>query len=198
MNKNLIDMKKCGRCKNYKELDLFNKDKHNKTGYCSRCRSCDKEYKSVPERKERRKIRDLQRRDEINKYQREYQKSHRQQFNSYMKKYADKNREKVRERNNKIYNQEKQKPKNNARAAKRRASRLQRTPKWLTMEHLDQITLLYKEAQKITKNTGILHTVDHIEPLQGLEVSGLHVPWNLQIMVGPGPNGNFALKNRRK
>ena len=66
--------------------------------------------------------------------------------------------------------------------AKRRASKLQRTPEWLTQEHHDQIAAKYEERERITQETGIEHHVDHILPLQGKNVSGLHVPWNLQVI----------------
>lgn len=67
--------------------------------------------------------------------------------------------------------------------SKRRSIKLQRTPKWLT--HIDYIAIeqFYIEAAKLTKETGIKHEVDHIIPLQGKTVSGLHVPNNLQILV---------------
>ena len=66
--------------------------------------------------------------------------------------------------------------------AKRRASLLQRTPKWLTTDDLNKIKLLYKFSVTLKKILNISYHVDHIIPLQGKTVSGLHVPWNLQIL----------------
>ena len=66
--------------------------------------------------------------------------------------------------------------------AKRRSAQLQRTPPWLTAEHLTQIDEFYLAAKMFQMYTGELYHVDHIEPLQGDNVSGLHVPWNLQVI----------------
>ena len=66
--------------------------------------------------------------------------------------------------------------------AKRRASKRSQTPKWLTKEQLADIRKMYGEARRLTLSTGVPHHVDHIVPLQGSLVWGLHVPWNLQIL----------------
>jgi len=54
------------------------------------------------------------------------------------------------------------------------------TPKWAD---LDAIKQFYVEAQRLTKETRIPHEVDHIIPIKGKLVSGLHVPANLQILT---------------
>jgi 5-methylcytosine-specific restriction endonuclease McrA len=68
-------------------------------------------------------------------------------------------------------------------ANRRREDFRRRIPKWLTKEHWDQIRAFYIEAAKLTAETGIPHVVDHIHPLRGKTVSGLHVPWNLQVIT---------------
>jgi hypothetical protein len=73
-----------------------------------------------------------------------------------------------------------------AKSAKRHAMKLQRTPKWLSKVQLFEIEgfyILAKELQWLSNPTDPLE-VDHIVPLQGKNVSGLHVPWNLQILPG--------------
>lgn len=67
--------------------------------------------------------------------------------------------------------------------AKRRAAKMQRTPSWLSEFDLDYMKSIYIQAKELEKITGIKYHVDHIIPLQGKEVSGLHVPWNLQIIT---------------
>jgi hypothetical protein len=65
-------------------------------------------------------------------------------------------------------------------ANKRRAAKLKRTPSWADLEAMRGI---YAEAARLTRDTGIPHAVDHIYPLQGKLVSGLHVSGNLQILT---------------
>ena len=67
----------------------------------------------------------------------------------------------------------------NARDAKRRAAELQATPSWADHE---QIARIYKLRKKVSDKTGVIHHVDHIVPLQGKDVCGLHVENNLAII----------------
>ena len=57
------------------------------------------------------------------------------------------------------------------------------TPKWLTKEDKRAIRQLYIDAMTVTRITGVPYVVDHIIPLLGETVSGLHVPQNLQVMT---------------
>jgi hypothetical protein len=57
------------------------------------------------------------------------------------------------------------------------------TPKWLTKEDKRAIRQLYIDAMTVTRITGVPYVVDHIVPLLGETVSGLHVPWNLRVMT---------------
>jgi len=67
-------------------------------------------------------------------------------------------------------------------AANRRAAILQRSPPWLTEEHYAQIEDMYQQAFLMKNLSGEDWHVDHIVPIRGKKVSGLHVPWNLQIL----------------
>lgn len=70
-----------------------------------------------------------------------------------------------------------------AKAAKRRAFKLNATPNWLSKKHFKDIELFYTQAKQLEKNTGIKYHVDHIVPLRGKTVCGLHVPWNLRVIT---------------
>lgn len=63
-------------------------------------------------------------------------------------------------------------------------------PSWLSKEQKKQIVAFYTEAARLTKEKGIPHEVDHIIPIRGKQVCGLHVPWNLQVLT--------SSENRRK
>lgn len=88
----------------------------------------------------------------------------------YKQEWYDKNRQKMN-RYHKFAN------------AKRRARILEATPKWLTEDH-------WKQIREIYDNCPPGYHVDHIMPLQGKELCGLHVPWNLQYLT--------ADENRKK
>lgn len=68
--------------------------------------------------------------------------------------------------------------------AKRRAAKLQRTPKWLTEKDFDLIKIEYELAAWCTKVMGEPYHVDHDIPLLGKKVSGLHTPSNLRVIRG--------------
>ena len=68
--------------------------------------------------------------------------------------------------------------------AKRKAAQLKRTPAWLTPDDHWMIEQTYELAAVRTKMFGFTWHVDHIIPLQGKLVSGLHTPHNLQVIPG--------------
>lgn len=62
---------------------------------------------------------------------------------------------------------------------RRRSAEMQATPKWAD---LSAIRAVYRMAAQAERDTGIAHEVDHIVPLRGGKVCGLHVHWNLQVL----------------
>jgi len=73
--------------------------------------------------------------------------------------------------------------KKNADTRKRQADKIKATPQWLTENHKEEIENIYIEAKRLEQLDGIKRHVDHIIPLRGAGVCGMHVPWNLQILT---------------
>lgn len=75
----------------------------------------------------------------------------------------------------------------NSDSSHRQATKIKATPAWADREAIKKV---YAESQRLSAATGITHEVDHIVPLRGLRVSGLHVQNNLQAIT--------AIENRKK
>lgn len=78
----------------------------------------------------------------------------------------------------------------NANIAKRTAAKLRAIPQWADLQ---AVAAVYATAGRMRRETGIRYEVDHIVPLQGKTVCGLHCEANLQIMV---KEKNIAKLNR--
>lgn len=70
----------------------------------------------------------------------------------------------------------------NAWARARQCAKANRIPKWLTPDDLWVMEQAYELAKLRTELFGFRWEVDHILPLRGKLVSGLHVPTNLQVI----------------
>lgn len=71
----------------------------------------------------------------------------------------------------------------NAKRQSHRNRKLQKAqPKWLSKEQITQMEDIYWLAQDLKLVSDQVYHVDHIVPLQGRNICGLHVPWNLQIL----------------
>lgn len=68
----------------------------------------------------------------------------------------------------------------NALIAKRTAAKRRAVPGWSNHE---AVKAIYRAAAELTRLTGVRHEVDHIYPLQGRTVCGLHCEANLQILT---------------
>lgn len=79
--------------------------------------------------------------------------------------------------------------------ARYKARRRCACPNWLTPEHHKEIEEIYAECKRMSETSGIPHHVDHIVPLGGEDVCGLHVPWNLQIIPA---EDNFKKSNKHE
>lgn len=65
----------------------------------------------------------------------------------------------------------------------RRRKHRDATPPWISRQQKTDIRQLYQIAITMTKTTGEQYVVDHIVPLRGEDVCGLHVPWNLRVIT---------------
>ena len=96
---------------------------------------------------------------------------------SNIKKWRANNREKIRASFKRRYDAD---PLKYVRIVEnRRLAKMQRTPKWADLEAIEQV---YRRAAQLSRDTGVKMHVDHIVPLQGRLVSGLHTVENLQII----------------
>jgi hypothetical protein len=154
-------MKTCTKCQNQKSIDLFHKDKSRKDGYRNWCKACVSLFM---------KNKHLDNPDAALKRVNEWIKNpeNRLRHNQVCAKWAKKNSAKV-----------------NARTARRYASRKKATPSWIkeSPEYMWMIEEAYELARLRTKLFDVQWEVDHIVPLRGNKVSGLHVPWNLRVVT---------------
>lgn len=162
-------MLKCSRCQEFKEEDLFNIDRSKKRGKSSYCKQCKKERESET-------------RDSINSRQRKYYKLNKEKYKQYSLKIDHKEKYKKTIEKNPYYYRNKY----NKNIAKyrfyyrnRQLLRKNATPKWADLE---KIKILYEKAVWLEQLTGLKYHVDHVIPLNGKDVCGLHIWENLQIL----------------
>lgn len=163
---------KLAKCREYRQTNgeriadyMRDYYQRNKEAIIEKCR----EYQSQAERKLADKIRQAERykelREEIRKRQNAYNatpEGRAKQRERYKRHY---------ERNQDYYT---------ANRAKRRAAELKAMPEWVDSKEL---LVFFKKARALTRKTGVKYAVDHIVPLRGRNVCGLHVPWNLQVIT---------------
>lgn len=123
------------------------------------------------------RVNNKEKRNAINKA---WKVNNKEKINALNKAWYEANKEKVRGWS-KAW-EEANKDKRYVINANRRAAKLNRTPSWLTKEDLEEIKEIYRMARRRSEVEGIQYHVDHIIPLQGKNISGLHVPSNLQIL----------------
>lgn len=150
---------------------MFNKNKRKKDGYSYECKKCHalymKEYSKRDKAKKQRNKRyaELDGKIKAKRAERvkEWRNKNRERLNEY---------DKERYKNNKhVYIQ---------RVAKRKADMINATPSWADIKAIESI---YKQAKYMKCKTGTEYHVDHIVPLKGKLVCGLHVENNLQILT---------------
>lgn len=200
----MMETKVCTKCNETKTVDLFYKRSDRLSGYTSHCKACkrahDNAHYSKPEIK--------QKVSEYAKARRELPEVKAEQF-AYRKTYnkldrvkeAKKLHQRGRRLNSEVVQKErlrdaqyaKQHPEKFAmKTRKRKIAKLNRTPFWLNDGQLFEMESVYKYCASL-RAIGLDYEVDHIIPLQGKTVSGLHAPWNLQVITA---SENAAKGNR--
>jgi hypothetical protein len=157
-------MKKCSKCQETKSTALFYKNKSKKDGLCTECKECQIAF-------------NRSNRDKKRKYNIKYYNENKTFYTAYSREYWQKHAKQI------TYTR-RVSGKANKWSADRRSAKLQRTPLWLTDDDRWVIKEIYTLAALRSEMTGIAWHVDHIIPLKGKMVSGLHVPSNLQIILG--------------
>lgn len=206
-----MEMIICNDCDLEKPSSDYGKNRQKKNGLMSRCRTCAYKRSTTWRKKNKKKDKENQRayrkrrpdkfkefytsyyhnpknKEQILKLRKESYLRRRDKILKQSKKYRDKNKEKINEgqRQYRLNNL----GKSSARARKYALQKQQAMLRCLSRDQIKEIESFYIKAKELSINTGIDHQVDHIIPLRGKEVCGLHVPWNLQILT--------AEENRKK
>ncbi len=177
-------MKVCVACKEAKSLSEFYRDRPRKDGLSPYCKPCVK-IKQAGRSKRKGNYKAGQK-----EYMRQWRAANKDKIRENDKKWREANPEKVKawakrryRKDEAIARAKKWKARNpgavNANTASRRAQKKSATPQWADPKAIEAI---YKEARRLSEETGTPHEVDHIIPLQHELVCGLHVPENLQIL----------------
>ena len=148
----MTDAKVCGKCSESKQLSDFHKMKSNKDGLHHTCKDC-------------RRIQD-----------RAYYSSNSEKVKANVKLYSENNKEKLS-----AYRKawaESRPDRTAAQAGKGTA--LNRGGSTSEIYDLELCVPFYEEARRLSKETGVLHHVDHIVPLAK---GGLHCQTNLQVLT---------------
>jgi len=166
-------LKVCTTCNEEKGLEFFSKNKKSKDGYLSQCKSC------LKAKRQKLKYDNIEiYNNQLECSRRAKQKLGKAHLKAYKEKWHVENIDRVRLYRRQYYLNNRSTAINNA---KGRYKHLKvASVIWANRE---AILAFYKEAKRLTKLTGIKFNVDHIIPLRGKTVSGLHVDGNLQIIT---------------
>ena len=185
-------MKKCSHCKEHKELIKFSKNKARYDGFCNLCKKCEGNAKktrmATPEGKAVRKKWEENHKEQRVAYNAEYMPKYYREHKGDYRRRSDRwnkdNHERAKELWRNYYHTPKGKAQHAANESRRRARKLMGAYGFIHLK---------AEIDKIYQNRPEGYHVDHIIPLRGKNVCGLHVPWNLQYL----PAAENIKKNNR-
>lgn len=158
----------CTKCSESKSLNDYYIARGNHISWCKSCSkviSKEMNEKFHEERKAKKREHYRLNKEKILLKTKEKYKENKETFLRNNKKWADKNGHALALRNINRYRQIKK-----------------QTIKCLPNKYLLEMKDIYKKALEMTLATGTRWEVDHIIPIRGEKVSGLHVPWNLQVI----------------
>lgn len=179
-------MKQCTKCGETKSLSDYYKDRRSKDGHTSACKVCVKErtdayaevnreklrlrskenyYRNTEKHNERMACWQKRNPDKVATYKKKYREDNKTKVNTATKKWAEQNKDQLNFLN-----------------ATRKARKKKATPSWLSKTDLELIKTEYSLAHWCSKVMAVKYHVDHVVPLQGKKVCGLHVPWNLRVI----------------
>lgn len=167
--------KTCSKCLEVKPLSEFYYHKKRKH-YDARCKSCAKEQVKARAQVKAR---------EIAEYQKQYRETNKDKLAEQKRDWYMATRPRQLELRRMNYRDNKAKYIYRARKRDRQIALV--TPSWFDAKKAEEV---YEEAERLSKETGIPHEVDHIVPLFGRTVRGLHVHTNLRAIP--------ITENRRK
>jgi hypothetical protein len=174
-------MKTCSKCAETKPITGFCKSKLGVLGVRGDCRKCVAAYDAE------RYASAAERQRELARQRRAAEPSrHRGYVKAYYARNAESIRSKARAKHDPVKSGERSRrwrqrnpDKHCASVMAREADKLRATPQWADKE---KILSFYADAQRLTAETGEKHHVDHIYPLRGKRVCGLHNQFNLQVL----------------
>jgi 5-methylcytosine-specific restriction endonuclease McrA len=164
--------KVCTKCGDEKPFSLFYKDAQKKDGISSSCKKCNQlATKSYYQKTSSPSRRNAKHGLSEKEYAVLWRTKNPEKIKQHRSNWESKNAHKIREKNMRRY-----------------ISQTQQTPTWLSPAQKLEIEGMYLFCQ-IFKG----FQVDHKIPIRGESVSGLHVPWNLQVLTD---KQNRAKSNR--
>jgi hypothetical protein len=153
----VVDGKKpCSKCREVLPVENFYKSKKSFSGYKEECKDCKR------------------------KVDKPYTKANQEKRRQQKMAWRHANPEKIKKQQREYYRKRPELLK--AKAVKYKQMLKQATPKWLTKEQWSEILKTYAIARELSWLSESRLVVDHIIPLRGENICGLHVPENLQII----------------
>ena len=171
-----MQSKACSMCKSNKPLAMFSPDVRTRSGVQSRCKPCQANVSKALRINDPEKHRAAVKASTQKHYVKKLQRNATYRLKNPQKVVVWKQQDRLTNRSRVL-----------ADNAYRRAATKQRTAAWA---NLAAIKSIYEEAQQVSMLVGDWYHVDHVIPLMGKDVCGLHVETNLQIIP--------AVENLRK